>query len=268
MSFEDEWGQAAPLGGEYIQPRQLEGHLLIIYVLGHIPHVNTKFTVPGKLSDAIQVDVVDLDDKDESGAPGKVYRTCNWMGAIIGNLRPMIGRKVLGTIGKGVAKQGMNAPWNVIDLLDNQGAKDRAIAWGEANPTFRPSPFVTRDDQQAPTAAQQQAAANLPMDLRPQGQGYGQQGGYPQQGGGFQQGGQGYSQQPNGPAGFQQDPGYQQQGQQQPAGYAAVAGSAQLSEDEISVLERMRRQQNTRLAQEQQRGAYPQNPGFQDQPPF
>ncbi len=257
MGFDDDWGQAAPLGGEYIQPRQLEGHLLIIYVLGHISHVNTKFTVPGKLSDAIQVDVVDLDDNDEQGAPGKVYRTCTWMGAIIGNLRPMIGRKVLGTIGKGVAKNGMNAPWNVVDLFDNQGARDRAKVWGEANPTFRPSPFVVRDDQQPPTAAQQQAAAALPMDLRPAAQG----GGHQQGGQGYQQGGQSYSQQGNAQ-------GYQQQPQGQPAGYAPVAGSAQLTDDEISVLDRMRRQQNNRLAQEQQRGAFPQNPGFQDEPPF
>jgi hypothetical protein len=251
MSFEDDWGQAAPMGGEYVQPRQLEGHLLVIYVLGHIPFVQTKFTVPGKLSDAIQVDVVDLDDKDESGAPGKVYRTCNWMGAIIGNLRPMIGRKVLGTIGKGVGKPGMNAPWNVIDLLENQGAKDRATAWGQANPTFRPSPFNVRDDQQQMPVNQQQG--NQQQGNNQNAQGYSNQGSNQ---------GQGYG---------QQDQGYQNQRhqEQQPQGnqgqgYAAVQGSAQLTDDEINVLQRMRRQQDNRVAQEQQRGAWPQN---QD-PPF
>ena len=290
--IDDGWGQAVESGGEYIQPRQLQGNLLILFPTGYVPFIQTKFSQPGKQSDAIRVDVVNLDEADENGRPGKVYRNCNWMGAIIGNLRPMIGKRVLGTVGQGVPKNGMNAPWQVIDKLNDPAARERANAWVQANPGFTPSVFSLRDDQ-----------ATAPQGYGPPSQQQGGQysggGGYQQQSNGYGQGGyqapqQGYQQQGSQPQYSSQ--GYQQQGpppqqyQQQGTGYAPVAGSAVLTEDERSVLERMRDMRNQkehqqglrdleqqRQAQYQQQGppqeqmsqyGYPQSPGFQDAPPF
>jgi hypothetical protein len=236
MSFDDDWGRPQ-IGGEFTQPRDLEGHLLIIYPIGYIPYLPTRFTTPGKKSDAICVDVVDLDAKAEDGTIGKVYRNCNWMQAqIIQNLKPMIGSKVLGTIGKGVAKNGMNQPWTIIDLLDNPGAKQRAVEWREANPNFRTSTFVPRTEQEpaAPAPAPQQPSYQAP-------------------------------QQPSYSAPQQ---GYQapQQGYLPPAQYAPASGSPTMTDEEMSVLQAMRARTEQRRQQEAQH--YQPNPGFEDKPPF
>jgi hypothetical protein len=235
MSFDDDWGRPADVGGEFVSPKQLAGHLLIAFPIGYIPHIQTRFTQPGKKSDAVCVDIIDLDDKDDSGAPGKVYRNCNWMQAqMIASLRPMIGSKVLGRVGQGVSKNGMNPPWVLNDMSADGPARERANAWKEANPNFRPSVFVPRDEV-APQAQQysQPAATSY------------QQGGYPQ----------------DDYRGNQSQP---QNYQSQPQTYAApVAGASPLTQEERSVLERMREQQYQRQQQEQQRQA-----SFQERPPF
>ncbi len=62
-------------GGEFVKPAQLNGHLVIVYPIGYIPFIQTKFSGQGnKPSDGIAVDVVDLDDKNDQGLPGKVYQ--------------------------------------------------------------------------------------------------------------------------------------------------------------------------------------------------
>ena len=133
-------------GGEFVKPAQLNGHLVIIYPIGYIPFIQTRFSGQGnKPSDGIAVDVVDLDDKNEQGLPGKVYRNSNFMQAqLIASLKSQIGNKVLGTIGQGVARNGMNAPWVVVDMSGDPTARERASAWLQANPNFQPSPFVQR----------------------------------------------------------------------------------------------------------------------------
>src|SRR6186713_1227864 len=107
----DEWGSVTT--GEFVKPQQVEGHLLIVYPTGYVPFIQTVHSRPDKPSDAIRVDLVDLDETDEAtGAPGKIYRNSNWMQSVlIATLRPEIGRKVLGVMGKGVGKKGFNAPW-------------------------------------------------------------------------------------------------------------------------------------------------------------
>ncbi len=288
-SFDDDWGRPVENSGEYARPELLAGHLLIVFPLGYVPFLLTKFTVPGKKSDAICCDVVDLDDKDEAGNAGKIYRTSNLMQArIIQDLKPFIGRKVLGRVGKGVSKNGMNPPWVITDMSADPALMERARAWAQANPNFVKSEFVPRDEAAPP--AQAQANAPMPPALQgfaqPMQQGYGQ--GYGQQ----QQPhyadqyhpvpaapAQGYAQpqQQQYPADqFQQapypqqpPPQYQQQPQQQAQRpqpqYAPVDGSAILTDGERSVLERMREQQNRRDLESQRQQ---QQAGFQDVPPF
>jgi len=141
---DDEFG-SFQAGGEFIKPQQLDGHLLIVYPTGYVPHIQTVHTRPDKKSDAIRVDVVDLDAADDAGVPGKVYRNSNWMQAVlIASLTPEIGRKVLGTMAKGVGKPGFNAPWVLNDMSADPNARTRARAWLDANPGFTPSRFVDR----------------------------------------------------------------------------------------------------------------------------
>lgn len=212
MSFDDDWGRPVETG-EYARPENLNGHLLIVFPLGYVPFIQTKFTVPGKKSDAICCDIIDLDDKDESGQPGKVYRQSNLMqGQLIATLRPWIGRKVLGRMGKGVSKNGMNAPWVITDMLDDPSCVERAKAWSQAHPSFAKSPFQEWKEE-APAAT----PADLPQNL----QQYTHQ---PQQ----------QQQNPAGPYPPQQPP---------PQQSAPVAGSVELSDEEQSVLARLRDRQ-------------------------
>lgn len=273
----DEWGRAAEVGGEYVKPAQLNGHLVIVYPLGYVPFIQTRFSgQSGKPSDGIAVDVVDLDDKDASGAPGKIYRNSTFMQAhLIAALKSQIGSKVLGTISQGVAKNGMNAPWIIVDLSADPMARERGSAWLTANPDFRPSPFVLREQrpmeqqpQVYPGTAGYQAGgpshhqANPGYQQQPAGyQGSGQVGGYASSGGGqFDTGANpGYQQPP------QQPPQYQQPAPPQQA-YAPVQGSPQVSQEEMSVLQQHRAARAIAEA-EAQREAQRQA-SFQDQPPF
>ena len=286
--FDDEdWGRPVENSGEYARPETLAGHLLIVFPLGYVPFLQTKFTVPGKKSDAICCDVVDLDDKDETGAVGKVYRTSNLMQArIIQDLKPFIGRKVLGRIGKGVSKNGMNPPWVITDMSGDGALTDRARAWAQANPNFVKSEFVARDDSAmaAATAALQQGFGQPQpqyQSQRDQPQGYQQnyQQDWPQQQPYYppQPQYQPVPQQQYAPQQPDYQPTYQGQSYQpdyqqpppppQPQ-YQPVAGSTQLTDGERSVLERMREQQNRRSQASNAEDQRRQQPGFQDQPPF
>jgi hypothetical protein len=225
MTFDDDdWGRPVETG-EFARPENLNGHLLIVFPLGYVPHIQTKFTVPGKKSDAICCDIIDLDDKDESGQPGKVYRNSNLMqGQLIATLRPWISRKVLGRMGKGVSKNGMNAPWVITDMLDDPSCVEKAKAWSLAHPTFHKSPFVDRQEEVAAHAA---AVAALPDDLRQ------------------------YTQQPAQQAAPQYGSSYAAPAQQQQAPAAPVAGSVVLSAEEQSVLARLRQRQAAAAQQDE-----------------
>ena len=138
MSMDDEWGRPTEVTGEYARPSDLKGHLLIVYPLGYVDEIQTQYGP----SDAIIVDVVDLDDKNDQGLPGKVYRRSTFFqNLLIGTLKANIGTKVLGVMGQSVAKQGRNPGWIIIDMSGDATARERANTWKQANPNFRPSLF-------------------------------------------------------------------------------------------------------------------------------
>lgn len=183
--LDDDWGQVATNNGEYARMDALTGHLLVIFPIGYIEHSQTRFTTPGKKSDVIICDIIDLDDADENGIPGKLYRTQWWRGAVlIAGLRPRIGSKILGRLGKGIAKNGMNQPWVVTDMVSDEDCLNRARAWGRAHDNFEPSQFqppvpMAPQDQYYPPQGQQ------PQPQSPQQQSYPaqrQQPQYPPQG--------------------------------------------------------------------------------------
>jgi hypothetical protein len=184
-----------------------------------------------------------------------VYRNSNFMQAqLIASLKSQIGSKVLGMFGQGVARNGMNPPWILIDMSGDPAARERASNWLHANPNFQPSPFVLRtsvlgDSQQPGTSSNYSA------------------------GGGYQQPAQNHQQQPA--QNYTLDsmrssnnatqPSQQQPQQPQPQ-YAGVQGSAQLSQEDMTVLQQHRAARVIAEA-EAQREAQRQA-SFQEQPPF
>lgn len=276
----EDWGHAAEVGGEFVKPAQLNGHLVIVFPLGYIPFIPTKFSGQGnKPSDGIAVDVVDLDDKNEFGQPGKVYRNSNFMqGHLIAALKSQIGSKVLGMISQGVAKNGMNAPWIIVDLSADPAARERGSAWIQANPDFRPSPFALREPRPEPAAqGYSQPVGQFSSDSRyAPDPGYSQQG-YPPAGNPqFQQPVQPpqqyqqqqapqpqYQQQPVQPQPQYHQPQYQQPQQQN---YAPVAGSPQLDPNEMSVLQQHRAARAIAEAEAQKEAQ--RQASFNDVPPF
>jgi hypothetical protein len=212
-----------PGSGEYVKPEQLQNHLVIMWVVGYRPHVQTKFTRPDKLSDGIVVDIVDLDQTDADGKPGKVYRAQTFLQSrLIQTLRPALGEDpLLGTIAKGTASPGMNAPWVFLSLTNNPEAVAKAQEWAERNTSFAPTPRSVAEAQQAKPAMA----------------------GHPQQQphfGGQQQGWGGAQPQPQ-----QQSWGQSQQGgwggQQQPQ---QPASTPPLPPEQQSILDRLRTQQS------------------------
>lgn len=283
--FEDEneqFDQVVESTGEFARVDALAGHLLILFPTGYVEHSPTRFSVPGKKSDAIVLDVVDLDDVDENGNPGKLYRNSWWRGAqLIMSLRTRIGGKVLGRLGRGVPKNGMNPPWVIQDMSGDDALKERARAWGRVHTNFMTTPFQPPQAVTAPAPAYSPPAAPAPQAQQPprfpvgQPQGYPQQGGYNQQPQGFyDQGGapQGYPQQqpqqgpPPGYAGggydAQQQPGYPQPAyQQQPQnGYTQPPPPpANVPQEGVDMLAMMR--------ERRQANPYPPQ-GYPTDPPF
>lgn len=163
----DGWGRPVETTGEFITPAKLQGHLIIVYPLGYVPHIQTKFTRADKPSDAITVDVVDLDDKDEQGLAGKVYRRSTFFqNLLIGSLKSQIGTKVLGVMGQSVAKQGRNPGWIIVDMSGDPTARERASAWKQAHPNFRASLF-SQQQQQAQASVPPQQQAQRPAQQAP-----------------------------------------------------------------------------------------------------
>src|SRR4029453_15671105 len=163
MSMDDEWGRPTEVTGEYARPSDLKGHLLIVYPVGYVDEIQTQYGP----SDAIVVDVVDLDDKDDQGAPGKVYRRSTFFqNLLIGSLKSQIGTKVLGVMGQSVAKPGRNPGVIIVEISRDPIARERASAWKQAHPNFQASLFSSRDQANLSQQQQPQAAPQQPQPVR------------------------------------------------------------------------------------------------------
>lgn len=195
MSF----NEPSATAGEFLPARNLQGHLLIVYPIQYYAHVQTQYTQPGKPSDAIIVDIVDISGGPcppdrQTGQPmpgieaGTIGRRCQWMQSqLIRALRPRVGQgPLLGTIGLGLAKGGNTPPFVFNSLTSDSSAVERAQAWLDANPDFKPSEQEEQPVPQPQQPAQQHQG--WPQGAMPaqQWQGGGQQGyQQPQQQGGW-----------------------------------------------------------------------------------
>lgn len=135
LQFDDE------PASDRLNPVDCLDHLLLVWAIGYTDHSPTKYTVEGKKSDVVHVDVVDLDLADENGYAGKVFRNCWWRnGRLIGFLKPRIGREkpVLARMARGVATMGQ-PPYELHPATEDKAAVELASAWIAAHPDFFPS---------------------------------------------------------------------------------------------------------------------------------
>jgi hypothetical protein len=104
-------------GGDKLPLDELEGALLLVDVHEHDPEFETTFGRTGM----VRADVAVLDGTHKAD----VYAdTLIFPKVLQGQLRGSIGEQVLGRLGKGKAKPGQSAPWQ----LSPASAEDRAVA--------------------------------------------------------------------------------------------------------------------------------------------
>lgn len=84
------------------------GALVLIDVLGIETKINTSF---GE-ADAVRADVYVIDG---AGSPKEYIDTLIFPRVLQGQLKRSMGQKVIGRIGKGVAKPGQSPPWILTD---------------------------------------------------------------------------------------------------------------------------------------------------------
>lgn len=127
MSFTDEFAKPAAPGGDPLDLHALLGSLLVFEVTEDIDHIQTAFTEPGQKTSAVRADVYVIDGP-HSGMTRKDALV--FPRVLQGQLRPSIGRKVLGRIARGEAKKGQSAPWVLQAATDADLAK--AADWSRA----------------------------------------------------------------------------------------------------------------------------------------
>lgn len=96
-----------------------ENHLVVIDVHSHETGIVTSL---GE-KDAIKATVHDITDQ------ATYEDTLIFPKVLVGSLKSRVGQKVLGTLGKGVAKPGQNAPWVLFDAAGDPAAVDQATKY-------------------------------------------------------------------------------------------------------------------------------------------
>lgn len=164
---EEEWTEPGQGTGSRLDPRDILGHLLIIWVIDYIEHSPTRFTQANKFSDVIVVDVVDLDLPDERGFQGLLARKVWWrQSRLIASLKQNIGKRQLCQMTKGTASSGFNAPFELLSMLGDETCRSRAEAWLRGHPDFVPSKIGAAEVNSALKGIEHQLA-NTPQSLSP-----------------------------------------------------------------------------------------------------
>lgn len=130
------------VSGPRLNPKDIEGHLLIVQAIDYIAHSPTKYSRPDKPSDAVVVDVIDLDLADpETGYQGLLARKCWWRQArLIQQLKPKIGgNPLVARMGRGIPANGMQPPFELFSMSQDPECMARVRAWVSAHPEHRPS---------------------------------------------------------------------------------------------------------------------------------
>jgi hypothetical protein len=126
-------------GGEYLDPKLIVGHLLAVWAIRYIEHSPTRHSVPGRNSDVIVVDGVDLDQIGPDGFEGVVGRNSWWrQSRLIMVLKKRVGlpNPILIRLSKGTQS---NSPYELHTQSADKEAMRRFREWCERNPDFVPS---------------------------------------------------------------------------------------------------------------------------------
>jgi hypothetical protein len=137
-----------------LNPADCVGHLVMVWAIDYIDHSPTKFSVPGKNSDVIVVDAVDLDQADHEGYQGQIFRNVWWRnGRLIAFMKTRIGRPkpVLARMAIGVNTMG-KPPFELELMTHDEQAVERAAAWFAGHRDFRPGAPQGRSDDERITA--------------------------------------------------------------------------------------------------------------------
>jgi hypothetical protein len=117
-------------GGKWDKDAAL-GHLVVIDVLEYRAEMTTAY---GE-GDAVRINVLDVDDPDLSVEDALVF------GAIVGAMRPKVGKRLLARLGRGTPKPGQSAPWILEDAVaDPEAVKAAKAALAAAQPVSGPTP--------------------------------------------------------------------------------------------------------------------------------
>lgn len=127
MTSTDEFSSPASAVG--ITWNDLNGRLLLFTVHAQETDVQTNFGP----ANPIRADVVVLDG-DQAGE--SYDDTLVFPKALIGQLKPRIGGKVLGRLGQGAAKPGQSPPWLLHDATDEDKKVGRDWLSKNAPPPF------------------------------------------------------------------------------------------------------------------------------------
>lgn len=126
---------SSPAAGSVLKPVEIEGHLLVVEPLEYITNIATAMGD----SDAVRCTVHDV-------TSGSTHTEVLWFSSVlVGSLKSRIGAKVLGVMGKGLAKPGQTAPWILNDASGEPAAIEKAKAY-LATRTSAPAPAVSDID--------------------------------------------------------------------------------------------------------------------------
>jgi hypothetical protein len=159
----------------YLNPSDIVGHLLIVWPVRYETDTATKYPrQDGRPSDAVYVDIVDLNLPDELNQPGKVMRAAKWtQGRLIRDTKHAIGVPREDAMLVQMGKDG--DAYQIVDQATNPGAVEYASRWLAAHPQFHPGQDAPqpRDPQPQsspwpPATGQQSGQWNPPVSGPPQ----------------------------------------------------------------------------------------------------
>ena len=167
-------GEPEDTGGPRIVPKNVVGHLLLVWATDYVAYSPTAYTKEGDKADVVVVDVVDLDQIDpETSMAGLLARNCWWrQSQLIGSLRGRIGNPdpvlVKMEIGKGT--RGI-PPFVITSQTADAQCMNRANVWFASHADFKPSspgggPSETPAEVSRPAPAESASGGRV-RDLTP-----------------------------------------------------------------------------------------------------
>lgn len=104
----------------------LRGSLLLFEVLA-VEEIKTVHSVPGERDPAVRVNATVLDGPQ---AGTVLSDALVFPKVLVGQLRPRVGKMVLGRLGQGQARPGLNPPWTLDAATDTDRAKASSFLAG------------------------------------------------------------------------------------------------------------------------------------------